>query len=758
VIDNERGALLALLIACTCYEVNGYEGNGSWFDAMRTRFTDPKTLAQGGVVYDSQGIFVSTFWRRFLPAIIATTIVSLLFQFNICQHLENFFYQVVLWQTPIELVDGLGVTLLAVGLGLGGLLAQFQFKYQLWVWGFLCISWGFFSLSLAHLNYFTPIATLLVFFGLQAVAAAIAEVIRTYANLRRSEERYALAARGSNEGLWDWNLQTNCFYFSPRWQQMLGYEENELGESPDEWFERVHPLDRISLKTAIVKHLEGDTHHFEQEYRLRHKDGSYRWMLGRGVAVHNWENKPDRMVGSQTDITQRKRTEEELWRNAFFDRLTGLPNRAGFIHHLQPVLEFHREFAKPSFAVLWLDIDCFEVINNSFGDNTGDRLLIAVAHRLRSFLSPSNIVARMGGDEFAIALNQIREPKDATNMAEQIQQMLALPFTIGKREIFITVSIGIALNSIQYNQPEHMLRDADTAMHRAKTFGRSRYQVFDQTMRARMVVKLLLENDLRRAIASEASDRCEELQLLYQPIIHLETGWIVGFEALMRWQHPEQGVLSPRKFMAMAEETGLIVPMSWWALRSACCQMRKWQLAYPEQSALTVSVNLSSQQFSMPGLHDYIQQILYESSLDPRHLKLEVTESMLMDSTTSVVSVLRKLRALGVQLAIDDFGTGYSSLSYLARFPINTLKIDRSFVSNINSSSDSWEIVRTIHLLAHNLGMDVTAEGVETAAQVQQLLKMNCDRGQGFFFSPPLAAEAVGTLLKRQRLEQQHII
>lgn len=720
---------------------------------MRTLFTDQRTLEQKRLVDGYRSLPASRFWQRLLPTAIATTIVSFLFRYDICQQLESSFYQVVLLQPPIDLEEELGIGLWGVGVGLGCLLARFQFKHQLGIWGLLGVSWSFFSLSLAHLGYFTPITTLILFFGLNTTAVASAEIIRVYTNLRRSEERYALAARGSNEGLWDWNLQTNCFYFSPRWQQMLGYQENELGESADEWFERVYPLDRVPLKTAITNHLEGYTDHFEHEYRLLHKDGSYRWMLGRGVAVHNRDGQPERMVGSQTDITQRKQTEEELWRSAFFDRLTGLPNRTGFIHHLQPAIDHCRTASAPSFAVLWLDIDCFEVINNSFGGNVGDRLLIAVSQRLRSFLSPNNIVARMGGDEFAILLNHIQEINDAVRMAERIQQVLALPFSISKREIFITVSIGIALNSTQHTQSEHLLRDADTAMHRAKAFGRSRCQVFDQTMRARMVVKLLLENDLRRAITSEAHERCKELQLLYQPIVQLETGKIVGFEALMRWQHPEQGILSPRKFIAMAEETGLIVPMSWWALRAACCQMRKWLVIFP-QSSLTVNVNLSSQQFAMPGLYDCIQQILDETKLDPRYLKLEVTESMLMESAASVVTSLRRLRALGIQLAIDDFGTGYSSLSYLARFPINTLKIDRSFVSNIDSDSDSWEIVRTIHLLAHNLGMNVTAEGVETAAQVQQLLKMNCEHGQGFFFAQPLDTESVTNLLRQQQIEQ----
>jgi diguanylate cyclase (GGDEF)-like protein len=403
-----------------------------------------------------------------------------------------------------------------------------------------------------------------------------------------------------------------------------------------------------------------------------------------------------------------------------------------------------------SFTVLWVDIDCFELINNSFGSGVGDRLLVLVSQRLRSFLPSTDIVARMGGDEFAILLEQTQTIADAIHITEQLQQDLALPFKVGTQEIFITVSIGIALSSAQYSNPEHILRDADTAMHRAKAFGRSRYQVFDQTMRTRMVVRLLLENDLRRAISSETYERCKELQLLYQPIVHLETGVLAGFEALVRWQHPEKGLLSPKKFISVAEETGLIVPMSGWILRSACLQMRQWQLLFPELFPLIINVNLSSQQFSIPGLPDYIEQILSETELPPVHLKLELTESMLMDNAASIVTVLHQIRSLGIQLAIDDFGTGYSSLSYLARFPINTLKIDRSFIRNIDLSGDSREIVRTVHALAHNLGMDVTAEGVETIEQVQQLQKMKCEYGQGYFFSPPLRADAVTQLLQQQ--------
>lgn len=690
-------------------------------------------------------------WYRLLPILMATLAVLLLLSLGVCQFLENELYTILFPGNPtIVLPDRIGWGLVLAGAGLAGMLSRWQFRYQLGILIVLAMSWFFVSLVLAKHNYYLLTATPILLFATGSIAVVITEFTRTYTTLRRSEERYALAARGSNEGLWDWNLRTNRIYFSPRWQEMLGYTERSLTPSPQEWFDRVHHLDLSPLQTAISNHLKGATNHFEQEYRIRHRDGSYRWMLSRGVAVRQREGGPvERMVGSQIDITRRKQAEEELWRTAFFDRLTDLPNRAGFTKHLQQSLNRVQKYAMTSFAVLWLDIDCFELINNSLGNAIGDRLLGATAQRLRSFLPPSDVLARMGGDEFAILLNQVQDVQDAIRMAERVQQVLALPFNIDGREVFLTVSIGIALSSSQYTEPEHLLRDADTAMHRAKSFGRARYQVFEKSMRTRMVGKLLLENDLRRAITPEAYDRCRELQLLYQPIVQLETSHIVGFEALVRWQHPEQGILSPDRFITMAEETGLIVPMSWWVLHAACRQMQKWQTEFPELP-LTINVNLSSQQFSMPELIEYIQQILRETGLDSTKLKLEMTESMLMDNAAAVVAVLHQIRALGIQLAIDDFGTGYSSLSYLTKFPINTLKIDRSFVRSIDVSSDSLEIVRTIHSLATNLGMDVTAEGVETAAQAATLKTINCEYGQGYFFFQPIDADEVTKLLRQQ--------
>ena len=692
-------------------------------------------------------------WWRILPTAIATLIVIKLLLLGFCERIENLVNRHLLGLSPVTLSPWTWLEILVMGVALGCILPRLKTHHQLTVLGLLGLGWGIGSFLVSHQGYSVPVVTHVLFFGLNAIAVGLAEIIRAYITLRRSEERYALAARGSNEGLWDWNLQADRLFLSSRWLEMAGYEENELGDSPQVWFDRVHPLDLALLKLTIDDHLQGHTSCLEHEYRLKHRDGTYRWMLIRGLAVPNQNGKPERIVGSQTDISLRKHTEDELFRSAFFDKLTDLPNRTGFTNYLQQAIDRTQKYPMTAFAVLWLDIDCFETINNSLGNAIGDRLLIATAQRLRSFLSPDDVVARMGGDEFGVLLTEAQDDKTSISMAERFQHILALPFNIDGREVFLTVSIGIALSSTRYTEAEHLLRDADTAMHRAKAFGRARYQVFDQSMRTQMVIKLLLENDLRRAIAQEAYDRSTELQLFYQPIVHLATGQIVGFEALVRWQHPEHGTLFPQKFIAMAEETGLIIPMSWWILRSACRQMREWQRAFPEQTSLTMSVNLSSQQFSMPELIESIKQILAETELDGKNLKLEMTESMVMENAASVISVLHQLRRLGIQLAIDDFGTGYSSLSYLTRFPVNTLKIDRSFVSNIDISSDSLEIVRTIHVLAQNLGMNVTAEGVETIEQATQLLAMNCEYGQGFFFAQPLTADAATDLLTQQELQ-----
>ncbi|HEY9805475.1 MAG TPA: PAS domain S-box protein, partial [Candidatus Obscuribacterales bacterium] len=444
--------------------------------------------------------------------------------------------------------------------------------------------------------------------------------------LRESQERYALAVEGANDGLWDWNLKTNEIYFSHRWQSMLGYQEGEISSNPEEWFNRVHPEDVERLKAQIDLHLAGLSPHFESEHRMRHHDGSYRWMLSRGLAVRDADQKVSRMAGSQTDVTERKHVEEQLLHDAFHDVLTGLPNRALFMDRLGLAIERSKRPGNSLFAVLFLDLDRFKVINDSLGHMIGDQLLIAIARRLEACLRGGDTVARLGGDEFTILLEDIVDVHDATRIASRIHQALQSPFNLQGQEVFTSVSIGITLSETGYDWPEDLLRDADTAMYRAKSLGRACHEVFDRTMHLRAVELLHLETDLRRAIERQ------ELRLYYQPIVSLTTGRIHGFEALIRWQHPERGLISPAEFIPVAEETGLIVPIGLWVLREACQQTYKWQQQFDANFPLTISVNLSGKQFSQPDLIEQIERILQATSLDARSLKLEITESIMMEN------------------------------------------------------------------------------------------------------------------------------
>jgi diguanylate cyclase (GGDEF)-like protein/PAS domain S-box-containing protein len=561
--------------------------------------------------------------------------------------------------------------------------------------------------------------------------------------LKESEERYALAARGANDGLWDWNVQANVVYFSPRWKSMLGYQENEIKDKPEEWFNRIHDADRERVREEIAAHQKGSAPQFESEHRMLHKDGSFRWMLCRGLAVHNGSGKTLRMAGWQTDITEGKVS----------DPLTGLPNRLLFTDRLARLFKYAKRRREHSFAVLFLDLDGFKMINDSLGHLVGDQLLVGVASRLEKCLRATDtvarlgegfIVARLGGDEFTVLLDDLKDPGDAKQAAERLMKAVTAPFMLGGREVFTSVSIGIALSNPNYDQPEDILRDADTAMYRAKTLGKARYEIFDADMRASVMARLQLEMDLRRAIERG------EFNNVYQPIVSLATGKIVGFEALLRWQHPTRGHLSPDEFISVAEETGLIRELGWWNLREACRQMSEWRASYPAWSQLTMSVNLSPKQFLQPNLVEDVGSLLRELNLPPQALRLELTESTVMGDPSAAVEMLQRIKTLGISLAIDDFGTGYSSLSYLHRFPLDTLKIDRSFISGVVNGHDGTEIARTILPMASNLHLDVVAEGVETIEQLVLLKKLQCKYGQGFYFSKPLSAEEAVSLLAEQ--------
>ncbi|HZI63473.1 MAG TPA: EAL domain-containing protein, partial [Thermoanaerobaculia bacterium] len=561
------------------------------------------------------------------------------------------------------------------------------------------------------------------------------------AALQESEERYALAVAGASDGIWDWNLETGLAYFSPRWKTMLGCKPDEVGARIEEWIGRIHEDDRAGVERALAAHLEGREPHFEQEMRMVRKDGTPLWALVRGLAVRDPSGRPLRMAGSLSDISARKGSEAQLLHDAFHDALTGLANRQLFLDRLGSELSQAQRRPGALFAVLFFDLDRFKNINDSLGHALGDALLVELSRRLTEILRPGDTVARLGGDEFAVLAADLNTPLDAIPIAERIQDVLRAPFVAGAGHVFSSASIGIALSSPSYTGPGEMLRDADIAMYRAKAAGRDRYEVFDETMHASAVALLRLETELRRALEQE------RFVMHYQPIVSLPTGRITGFEALVRWNHPERGLVPPERFIGVAEESGLIVPLGWWVLRAACRQAREWQRLHPAEPPLYMSVNVSGKIVLQPDMEERILEILEEMSLPPESLRLEITETVIMDHAAEVLRKLQRLRMLGIKFSIDDFGTGYSSLAYLQEFSYDTLKIDRSFIAGMEHRDGGSAIVQTIVALAAILHMNVVAEGVETPVQLARLREIGCPQGQGFWFSRPVDPAAAGALL-----------
>ena len=568
------------------------------------------------------------------------------------------------------------------------------------------------------------------------------------ASLRESEERYALAAQGANDGLWDWSPLARQLYLSPRWKEMLGYADSEIRPDLEDWFNRIHPGDRDRVRSEVFERKPDEGSIFACEYRIRQKEGGYIWVLCRGIAVRDPAGHIVRMAGSQSDITQGK----------VVDPLTGLRNRLYFIDRLEALID-ECAGAPYSFAVLFLDVDRFKIVNDSLGHETGDMLLVQIAERLRASvrstdvsarLALPSVIARFGGDEFAVLLENLRSTADATAVSERILSQFTSHFDIHGRIVFASVSIGIAPGDSAQTSKD-LLRNADTAMYYAKTRGKARYAVFDDSMRGRAVARMELESDLRKAIEEQ------QFIIYYQPEVSLKTGKVVGYEALVRWKHPHRGLVMPGEFLPVAEETGLIVPLGRWVLKEACRQMAEWHRKLPQMRSLAISVNASSRELGDPDLVATISEALQETGLEPASLRVEVTESSIMENQEQTYATLRRLRELGVSLEIDDFGTGYSSLSRLHEYPFSTVKIDRSFIKDLDTESESLHLVETILRLADGLGLNVVAEGIETREQLARLNSLGCGYGQGYYFSRPIDAPAVQKEME-QSLQERTVV
>ena len=554
-------------------------------------------------------------------------------------------------------------------------------------------------------------------------------------------ERRALALTGAGDMIWDWDVSADKVYTSPEAETLLGLKRGTLEGPAARWLDVLHPLDRDRFRAALDSVLEQRRGRLTQDFRLRTPDGHYLWFALKARPVVGSDGEVVRLVGTLTDVTEFKNAEERLLHDAVHDNLTGLPNRELFIDRLENVMAFAKVDPAIKPTVVVIDLDRFKQVNDSVGIAVGDSILLTLARRLGRLLKPQDTLARLSGDQFALILLSERVPEKIIAFAETLRKGLRAPITFNDREIFLTASIGLTLGDGQPNRTEEVLKDAELAMYHAKRIGGDRIEVFKPSMRARKTDRLTLESELRRALERD------EITILYQPIVRLEDRSIAGFEALARWDHPKMGRTSPSEFIAIAEEIGLIVDLGMFVLERTAKQLATWQRTVRPREPIFASVNVSSRQLLRQDLIHDLRTVIARSGLARGTLKLELTESLVMENPEHAAQMLTRIRDLGAGLALDDFGTGHSSLAYLQRFPFDTIKIDQSFV-RANSKGARPVILRSIIALAHDLGMEVVAEGVETDSDAVELYQLGCEYAQGFYFGEPMAADAARDLLQ----------
>jgi len=558
--------------------------------------------------------------------------------------------------------------------------------------------------------------------------------------LRVDAERFEVVAKGANDGIWEFDETSRTVFQSLRLREILGLSTTEGPLARDTWFSLVHPDDLDGLRKSIESVMRGRTERAGCEHRMRHADGTYRRVQTRCMAARDAAGRVTRVIGSMTDVTESSIAREQIENAGSRDPLTGLLNRAAFVERLGRRLQELQQRGRGGFAVLYLDLDRFKVVNDSLGHLVGDELLVAVSRRLESCLRPGDLIARLGGDEFAVLLQSITDGTQANVVAFRVQEALQSPFAIGGREVVTSASIGIAISRLEYTNPEEIMRDADTAMYHAKSHGKARHELFDADMHAKALDRLGLESDLRHAVKSSA------FEVHYQPIVSLHSRMCTGFESLVRWNRNGKPV-SPADFVPVAEELGIIEPMGTWVMREACAKFVEWKARFPEAGLECITVNVSARQLVQQGFIYLVEQTVEQNNMDPADLRLEITETALMDAPQFAAKVLAELREYGVKIYLDDFGTGYSSLSHLHKLPVDALKIDRSFVSGL-LMDDRPAIVESILALARTLKTSVVAEGIEEEQQAVELERLGCRQAQGFYFSRPVPAERIEEILR----------